>query len=81
MGDNDNDDENENERESDDDEGDDVATMGDDVVETIFGGKEGMVVRNKFGESVGKAVVLLDAWVGIELWLLTNLTLSSVGNE
>ena len=63
MGDNDNDDENENDNdnESDNDGGDDVATMGDDVVETIFGGKEGMVVRNKFGESVGKAVVLLDA--------------------
>ena len=61
MGNNDNDDENENERESDDDGGDDMATMGDGAVETIFGGKEGMRVRNKFGESVGKAVVLLDA--------------------
>ena len=55
--------------------------MSDDVVETIVGGKEGMGVRNKLGRSVGKAVVLLDAWVGIELWLLFNLTLSSVGNE
>ena len=55
--DNDNDDENEN----DNDGGDDVATMGDDVVETIFGGKERMGVRNKLGRSVGKAVVLLDA--------------------
>ena len=78
---NDNDDENENERESDDDGGDDVATMGDDTVETIVGGKERMGVRNKLGRSVGKAVVLLDAWVGIVLWLLFNLTLSSVGNE
>ena len=55
--------------------------MSDDVVETIVGGKEGMGVRNKLGRSVGKAVVLLDAWVGIVLWLLFNLTLSSVGNE
>ena len=50
MGDNDN-----------DDGGDDMATMGDDVVDTIVGGKEGMGVRNKLGRSVGKAVVLLDA--------------------
>ena len=55
VGDNDNDDENDN------DGGDDVATMGDDVVETIVGGKEGMGVRNKLGRSVGKTVVLLDA--------------------
>ena len=34
---------------------------GDDVVETIFGGKEGTGVRNKLGRSVGKTVVLLDA--------------------
>ena len=61
VGDNDNDDENENERESDDDGGDDVATMGDDAVETIVGGKERMGVRNKLGRSVGKAVVLLVA--------------------
>ena len=61
--------------------GDDVATMGDDVVETIVGGKEGMGVRDKFVRSVGKAVALLDAWVGIVFWLLFNLTLSSVGNE
>ena len=54
--------------------------MGDDTVETIFGGKEGMGVRNKLGRSVGKTVVLLDAWVGIVLWLLFNLTLSSVGS-
>ena len=44
-----------------DDGDDDVATMGDGVVETIFGGKEGMGVRNKLGRSVGKTVVLLDA--------------------
>ena len=60
-GDDDNDDENENERESDNDGGDDMATMGDDVVETIDGGKERMGVRNKLGGSVGKTVVLLDA--------------------
>ena len=41
--------------------GDDVATIGDDVVETIVGGKEGMGVRSKLGRSVGKSVVLLDA--------------------
>ena len=52
-----NEDENDNENESDNDNdgGDDVATMGDDVVETIDGGKEGMGVRNKLGGSVGKA--------------------------
>ena len=61
VGDNDNDDENENERESDGDGGDGVATMGDGAVETIVGGKERMVVRNKLGLSVGKAVALLDA--------------------
>ena len=63
MGDNDNDDENENDNdnESDNDGGDDVATMGDDAVETIVGGKEGMEVRNKLGRSVGKTVVLLVA--------------------
>ena len=33
----------------------------DDAVETIVGDKEGTVVRNKLGRSVGKAVVLLDA--------------------
>ena len=59
VGDNDNDDENESD--NDNDGGDDVATMGDDAVETIVGGKERMGVRNKLGRSVGKAVVLLDA--------------------
>ena len=33
----------------------------DDAVETMVGDKEGTVVRNKLGRSVGKAVVLLDA--------------------
>ena len=55
--------------------------MGDDVVEMIVGGKEKMGAIYKLGRSVGKAVVSLDAWVGKEIWLLTNLTLSSVGNE
>ena len=58
VGDNDNDDEDDDD--DDNDGGDDVATMGDDVVETIFGGKEGTGVRNKLGRSVGKTVVLLD---------------------
>ena len=60
---NDNEDENddENDNESDNDGGDEMATMGDDVVETIVGGKEGMGVRNKLGGSVGKAAVLLVA--------------------
>ena len=75
VGDIDDDDDNDN------DGGDDVATMGDDAVEIIVGGKEGMGVKNKLGRSVGKVVVLLDAWVGIVLWLLANLTLSSVGDE
>ena len=63
MDENDNEDDNEdeNDNESDNDGGDDVATMGDDVVETIVGGKEGMGVRSKLGRSVGKSVVLLDA--------------------
>ena len=47
------------------DGGDDVATMGDDVVETIFGGKEGIGVRNKLGRSVGKTVVLLLSLIHI----------------
>ena len=71
----------ENDDDDNDEGGDDVATMGDDAVETIVGGKERMGVRNKLGGSVGKTVVLLVAWVGIVLWLLFNLTLSSVGNE
>ena len=40
-----------------------------------------MGASNKLGLSVGKLVVLLDAWVDVELWLLCKLTLSSVGNE
>ena len=72
---------NDNESENDGDDDDDSATMGDDLVETIVGDKEGMVDRNKFGPSVGKPVVLITALVGKELSLLTTLTLSSVGNE
>ena len=61
----------------DDDDGDDVGddddddddnsdnTVGEYLVETIVGGKEGMGARNKLDLSMGKAVVLLDAWVGV----------------